>query len=309
VSSQLNFWPGEEGDGLRWSVSRDRRLTDCLRKYYLFHYGSRGGHNADAPPKVRELYVLKTLQSRHMWVGTVVHNMIELALGAFKRGEEVPVDSLVERGTRVMRAQYAESLQGVYRERPMRALGLWEHEYREDISREQWRERRDHMETCIRNFFKLPLLEEIRAAPTWRWLAVESLGQFEVDGAKIVVRHDFALRQEDDQVLMIDWKTGIPRPESEMLQLSVYGIFAQRKWGLGHDHLRGRAVYLGTGETGDFIVRQGDLERTTEAIRHSVRRMRELAADTDTPEIVNFPKTADKSQCSRCAFRRPCGRL
>ncbi|MEZ4270358.1 MAG: hypothetical protein R3C68_02630 [Myxococcota bacterium] len=109
MGQQLHLWSDEEPDKLRWSLSRDRRFADCRRRYYLHHFGSRGGHLPDAPPAVRELYMLKALSNRYMWVGEVVHSLIEMALGGWRRGERVPANGLIERGTRMMRAQYAES--------------------------------------------------------------------------------------------------------------------------------------------------------------------------------------------------------
>jgi hypothetical protein len=308
MSDQLLLWPQDEGDGLRWSISRDKRLRDCHRKYWLFHFGSRGGQLPGAPRDKRELFVLRSLRTRYMWVGEVVHQLIELALGAWRRGEEAPVDALVERGTRTMRAHYAESVQGVYWDKPMRALGLVEHEYNEAIAREEWRAQRDKMERCIRNFFALDLVQQIRRTPMWRWLAVESLGSFELEGATIVVRPDFAWRDEQDRIVLVDWKTGMPREEDEDLQLGVYGIFARRAWGSDADHCRATNVYLANGEVREQSIGAAHLEAAERAIRASLESMRQLAGASETPDIAAFPMTDDTSTCSRCGFRRACGR-
>ncbi len=313
MADQLHLWGQEKpGDRLRWSVSRHKRLHDCLRKYYLFHFASRGGMQPGATRRQRELTVLRSLRTRHMWVGEIVHEMVELALNAWRRNDEVPLEALIERGIRTMRAQYAESLQGVYRDRPMAAVGLTEHEYKEQVSRDEWRARRDLMESCLRNFFALPMVEEIRALPRWRWLAVESAGSFELDGATVYVRPDFAWRDEDDRVVMVDWKTGQPRPEDEDLQLAVYGIFAQRNWGLGSDHLRTVAAYLASGELRERKVEVGDLQAAEARITVSLDQMRSLGTRieaVDTPEtLARFPTTDDLDQCTRCPFRRVCNR-
>jgi hypothetical protein len=313
VTDQLDLWP-EDAPGGRfvWSVTRAKRLQTCRRRYFLQHYGSRGGGKSDAPPQVRDVYVLKHLRNRHMWVGEVVHEMVELALGAWRRGDSVPVEALVERGTRRMRAQYAESMQGVYRDRPRHAYGLVEHEYRDDISREEWQAQRDRMERCLRNFFELDLTASIRASPAWRWLALETTGSYGVDGNSVLVRPDFALRRQDDSVAIIDWKTGAAYPEDEWLQMAAYGIFAQRAWGLDQEPLVGTIAYLDDGQTRDIPIEATDLARVEGAIRDSIREMRKLSAlappegELDPPA---FPKTGDRGACRRCAFRRACDRL
>ncbi len=198
MTDQLHLWPEDQpGDRFKWSISRDKRLRDCARKYYLQHYASRGGWHANAAADVRQLHILKHLQNRFMWVGGVVHAMIELALTGWRRGETVPVEALVERGTRRMRAQYAESIQGVYRQHPAAACGLVEHEYTEDVSRDEWKTMRDRMERCLRTFFGLSLTRTIRETPPWRWLALESMGSFDIDGATVLVKADFACRNTD----------------------------------------------------------------------------------------------------------------
>lgn len=307
VRNQLHLWPEETaGDRISWSVTRDKRMRTCLRKYYLHHFASRGGGQPSASPALRELYVLKYLRNRWMWVGEVVHELVELALVAFRRGDNVPVDALVERGTRRMRAQYAESIQAMYRDRPHQACGLVEHEYRHDLSRDDWKALRDRMERCVRTLFGLPLLGTLRGVPEWRWLALESTGSFEHEGATVVVKPDCAWRDEDDRVVIVDWKTGQPRLDEERLQLAVYALFARRAWAPASDVIRAQLVYLESGHVDELELGPADLEWGEQAIRESLRSMRELAHGDPAPE--RFPLTDDASRCALCPFQRVCGR-
>ena len=63
-----------------WSKSRDEVFNECKRKYYFNHYGFWGGWDPASPDKIRELYVLKNLSSRHIWIGQVVHDIIKYCL-------------------------------------------------------------------------------------------------------------------------------------------------------------------------------------------------------------------------------------
>ena len=311
MTDQLYLWPEDQpGDRLSWSVSKDRRLKDCLRKYYLQHYVSHGGGGANASPESREAYLLKYLRNRHMWVGEIVHEMVELALGAFRRGDSVAVDALVERGTRRMRAQYAESIQGVYRDRPAQACGLIEHEYREEVSRAEWKRQRDRMEQCVRHFFALELVTKLQHTPPWRWLAVEALSSFDLDGATILVKPDFAWRDDGERVAVVDWKTGKPRPEEEKQQLAIYGLYARKAWGRAGDHLVGTVVHLEPGESTTFDVDEADLAAAEATIRASVKEMRALHSEALAVPLawVRFPMTDDLATCGYCAFRRLCSR-
>ena len=127
----------------------------------------------------------------------------------------------------------------------------------------------------------------------WRWLALESTGSFELEGAAILVRPDFAWRDEDDRVVMVDWKTGVPRPDEEDLQLAVYGIFARRSWGLGSDHMRAVAAYVGSGEVRERRVDLRDLHTAETRIATSLQQMRELTADGEEADAERFVKTDD----------------
>ncbi|MFC1610220.1 RecB family exonuclease [Myxococcota bacterium] len=311
MSDQLDLWPEEAPGGrITWSISRNKRLRDCLRRYFLQHYGSRGGSKPEASPEVRDIYMLKHLRNRHMWVGEVVHEMIELTLAAWRRGDTVPVEALVQRGTRRMRAQYAESLQGFYRDRPRHSYGLVEHEYRDEISRQEWKDLRDRMERCLRAFFDLELTATIRETPPWRWLAVESLGSFDVDGTTVVVKPDLAWRDDEEQVVVVDWKTGKQRPDDDWLQMAVYGVFARGAWELKEDSLQRRLAFLDTGDVRVIELAANDLHRAQETIRGSIKEMRRLAVEAWAGNLdpAAFPKTEDVSLCARCSFRRVCER-
>ncbi|MEZ0313969.1 MAG: RecB family exonuclease [Myxococcota bacterium] len=303
----MDFWPEDVVPGrLTWSVTRDKRLRTCLRRYYLHHYASRGGGNVKtADRETRELYVLKHLRNRYMWVGEIVHELIELALTAVRRGDSVPVEQLAERGTRRMRAQYSESIQGMYRDNPVFKYAFFEHEYREEVSREEWRAQRDRMEACLRTFEALPLVETIRGTPAFRWLALESAASFELDGSTIVVKPDFAYRDDDERVVLVDWKTGKPRLDDEKLQLAVYAAYAKRAWGVA-DITRALLAYLETNEVVEIPLSDADLEWGENQIRESVKQMRELAAGE--PTIERFPMTEDVTKCALCSFKRVCRR-
>ena len=98
MSSQLQLWPESRStDRLRWSVSRDKRLRDCARKYYFFHYASQGGKSAPPESLEHQLYVLKHLRNRFMWVGEVVHELLEHTLQNWGRGREVDPQALIRK--------------------------------------------------------------------------------------------------------------------------------------------------------------------------------------------------------------------
>jgi len=151
-----------------WSMSRHRVFSECPRQYYYRHYGSWGGWDAAAAPDVRRLYILKQLASRQMWAGRIVHDAIEMALHVYQQGREVPVDPFLEDVIERMRAEWKSSRDGLYREKP-KTLALFEHEYVLDLKREVWQMLSRNVQNCLRNFFRLPLLAEVRRTEPEHW--------------------------------------------------------------------------------------------------------------------------------------------
>lgn len=305
---QLPLWDSAAGEPLRWSISRYHRFKRCARQYYLFHYGTRPEYPPLSAREKRELLVLRSLRTRHMWVGQIVHSVIEQILKSWESGQEPSLDAMIDRGVATMRQQYKDSRNGRYREQPLRWPGLLEHEYEHAVSRDDWRRLRDQLEACLRRFFELDLVRDLRSLPRWRWLAVETLAHFDLEGARVVVRPDLAWRAQDDGVVILDWKTGLSRGHGEDLQLGVYGLFAERAWGLGGDALTGITVYLADGGIMQRRIDRDELRRFEGVVRESALAMRRLVAAGPVDALARFPMTDDHSHCARCPFRRVCGR-
>ena len=173
-----------------WSRTRDNVFKECRRRYYYQYYGAWGGWEAGADPLVRRLYVLKQLGTRQMWAGRLVHETIERALLAMRDGHALSEAALIEDTVRQMRLEWKGSRDGIYREYPKRT-GLFEHEYGVPIRDSEWQALRDHIVRCLRNFHRLPLLEDIKRTPTERWTFIEDIGSFPFEGTKLFSAPDF----------------------------------------------------------------------------------------------------------------------
>lgn len=140
-----------------WSRSRDNTFQECKRRYYYHYYGSWGGWEAGVAADVRTLYILKQLASRQMWAGRVVHDAIEMALQIFQHGRDVPVEPFIADTIERMRGEWRSSRDRRYRDNP-KTLALFEHEYAVELKAEVWQALSRNVSTCLRNFFRLPLL-------------------------------------------------------------------------------------------------------------------------------------------------------
>jgi CRISPR/Cas system-associated exonuclease Cas4 (RecB family) len=291
-----------------WSKSRDETFQTCPRRYYFQYYGSWGGWDATAPERVRHLYVLKQLITRHMWAGSVVHGCIERSLKNISRGIDVlPPDRIIETALAGMREDFRSSRKKVYWQRP-KTCALFAHEYDRPVAEDQWREMADNVRTCLHNFYTSDLFAQLRALPRRAWLEIEELNKFDLHGVPVWAKIDCCYRT-DDGVRIIDWKTGRSMSEANTLQLVCYALYASQKWNVPLETITTTECYLLPMRANDYHVADAEVQDTLAYIQGSVADMQSLLADVPANEPLAesaFEKTDNTRLCRRCNFLRLC---
>jgi len=300
-----------------WSKSRHERFVECRRAYFYTYYGSWGGWSAPAGSEVRELYVLKKLSSRWQWAGSVVHDALKQVLTrARATGELKPLEEVLESTRRRARAQFAVSREKSYWREASRIVGLTEHEYAEPVKDEDWKRLYEAViDGSLRAFYASETLEEIRRTPRDRWLTVDELDSWYFEGTKIWAAVDFAYRDRDGRVHLLDWKTGKERG-ADHLQVGTYALYARQKWDAPPDGVVGGLVYLvqadgAAAERVDVVADEPTLAACRETMRGSIAAMKGTLQDPtrNAALLAAFPQIESREACRRCPFRRPCGRL
>ncbi len=294
-----------------WSKSRDEIFRDCLRRYFFHYYGAWGGWAPGAPERTRQLYILKNLQTRAMWVGDRVHRAIHATLTSLRGGGETPTaDAVAEQLLADMRKDFRDSLARRYRQSPRKACGLFEHEYELDISDAQWKETADHAVQCLRTFFGSEIFAELRQLPPTAWLEMEELASFALDGIKVFVQLDCAHRTTDG-IRIIDWKTGRAENSSADLQLACYALYAAEKWQLVPERVQTVEFKLAGGKVLPRVFTAEALEETKDFIRDSADEMSFLLEDParnkPQPE-EDFEFAEQQTACHHCNFLKVCPR-
>jgi len=289
-----------------WSRSRDSTFQECRRKYYYHYYGAWGGWEPDAPEEVRRLYVLKQLASRQQWAGRVVHDAIELALQGLRAGRAIPVEPFIRDVVQRMRAEWRASRAGRYRDNP-RLPALFEHEYAVDVAPEAWRALREHVVTCLRNFFRLPLLAEIRRTPPEHWSIEHWSKVFDFEGTPVWVAPDFGFWTAEGRLGLVDWKTGAGG-DGAAFQLGCYALYAREVLGVEPDRVDLYEVNLREPHVSRHRWDAERLEAVREQLRLSIRAMKAYLADPDAnvAVITDFERTEDLRICRWCNFRAVC---
>ena len=290
-----------------WSRSRDGNFQECRRRYYYQYYGSWGGWSPDAPAEIRRLYVLKQLSSRQQWAGRTVHDAIEMALHAIADGRDIPVEPFIHDVLERMRAEWRSSHAARYWDAPKTAA-LFEHEYRVDLPREAWKAMSRNVETCLRNFFRLPLLAAIRRTSPEHWSIEHWSKTFDFEGTSMWIAPDFGFWTDEGRLALVDWKTGGKHGDGASFQLGCYALYAYELLGVPPAKVELLEVNLREPEVFSHDWDDERLEAVREQLRLSIRSMKAYLADPENnvARIEDFELTEELRLCRWCNYRAVC---
>jgi hypothetical protein len=302
---------GELQNEFSWSKSRDGIFSSCLRAYYYRYYGSWNGWRHDAPADVRELYVMKNLQSFPMWKGSVVHRVVKQAVSGLREGKPLSVDrALVSVRDRMMR-DFEDSRTGRYRQRPNRICGLLEHYYDTAIPDQALHEAVVFAEGCIKRLYTTGSYRKMLQLGPSSIVEFESLQSITLSGCKVWVSPDVIIRDMDDKIVIVDWKTGGSSLSNQTrLQLAIYGLYVAQRYGMPSGLLVGVEENLRSGREHVYPLKEWILEDARRYMEDSIQKMQSLLHDRERNVALfrDFPMTDKLALCMGCSFRRACFR-
>ena len=284
------------GADFSWSVSRHDTFSTCRRRYFYSYYA------ATEDPEVRRL---KKLSALPLWAGSVVHETIEAFL---KERDALPSETEQEAIVRAavhgqMLADWRESEAGSLRFR------LFEHEYQVPVDPEDKKIVVGTVMRSLRHFFRSPTLAAAFAAGRGRWLTVEDLVSFDVEGVTVFLRMDLAYRDVDGRVVIVDWKTGRAEGRFNEVQMAGYALYAARQgWASSPEEIQTELAYLAVPR---YVRRQIDAKKLDQArafVAKSAGSMKALLLDpvANLARLEDFPMIDRPQICRRCNFRRLC---
>lgn len=292
---------------LSWSKSRDESLQTCPRQYYYNYYGSWGGWENNAAERTRQLYILKQLITRQIWAGQVVHDCIEHSLKNIHRGiEPLPVEKIVDLTLQGMRQDYRSSLHGKYLQHP-KSCALFAHEYQLKVSDEEWKANADHVKKCLTTFYESEIFQQIQSLSKEQWLEIEAFSRFHLDDVEVIVKLDFCYRNED-QIVIVDWKTGKSDLQDNSIQLACYALYAQEKWNVAPSQIETVLFNLASNTVERCHVTEAEIESVKDYIHGSMADMRKYLKNPEANVGMedDFPGTEHAWQCRRCNFQKLC---
>ena len=249
------------------------------------------------------------MSSLPMLAGTIVHDEVERTLKAVRYGRNADIVKSKENVIKVFKQSWAQSKNKDWKDNPKWKTNLFEHFYNQKPTDEVLLDIRDLMLNSIDGFFASDSYRFIQTMSDSQWLAIEDLDSFEVHGAKLWVKLDFAIRH-GERVYIYDWKTGKVAKENEV-QLAIYALYAQQKWNVDLKLIRLFDVYLNQ----QLPVKVKPTNRLIDSakvfIDKSIDSMKELLTDVEnnTTEIELFPVVGEDREsypCSYCSFQTVC---
>jgi len=296
---------------ISWSFSRHHSFQSCLKRYYFAYYASWGGWKAEAPPAVRDLYILKRLSTRAQWAGHHAHSALEFLLKQARLDTSGNLAAQTEPNEiEQMRREFAASRTGAYRKDPVHSLGLFEHEYQLSVPAEEWKAMAERVSGAVRAFIASPLWAYLQSLPEEAFLAVERRSHFYLDGLKVFAIPDLVIRNKG-KVTIYDWKTGQAPLTEHRTQLGVYALLATDHWTANPAEIEAVAYNPICNESETFTYTAEELETLRDFIRDSADEMLfplDDPASNQAGDGSTFDCTREQEPCKHCNFLRVCPR-
>ncbi len=316
----------------RWSSSRESTFLECQKKYWYSYYGAWEGWpktpfdtRESIDPLASYLYMLKNMQPACMFMGSMVHKVIEECLKSIQHTKKAPpLEDLLAQTSQRFDKGMEESLQHLWKKHPKHHTNIFEHFYGLAFGENEEKEGKEKALSCISNWHSSPCIQNMALHPKAEWMGIETTQTFSVEnGIEAIVVYDFFLRwpKADGSKIMIifDWKTGQESKKIED-QLSAYALAAHTLFSVAIENLIISPFYLIAGPLGYKKYGAGQengldnslLAITRSRIITSTHQMLALhpAADehgiVPTPDPVLFSYPADRRGCRRCPFQQLC---
>jgi hypothetical protein len=290
-----------------WSESRVKLLRECAYKYFLNYYESWEGWRKSAPQRSQQAYLLKQLTNKHMWPGSIVHEVIEHVIKTYKlNGTWTPLQDAQELGVNKLRSGWISSTKKEWKNTP-KSVNLFEHYYGEGLVKEETDRCKQIVLKSIEGFYSSRMAQIIQNLKPEDWVALEDFQKFNMDdGSEVSVKIDCGFKH-NDKVFLLDWKTG--KVNSNVIdQLVTYAMYALKK---GFAKKLSDIVivpvylmYLGElGET-ELTVNKQQLFGHASVIKNESIILREAHNNRDNEEYFKY--TDNTKRCQYCNFKEIC---
>ncbi len=294
-----------------WSNSRVQCLRECMWRYHLTYNVAWEGWLTSAPQEKRRAYMLKNMTNLAMWVGSIVHDIIEeIITNGRTTGEWISLEQAQKGGVQALRKGWKQSKDKRWQGRPKGNINLAEHFYQEEIDKDTTDRCKQKVLKSLKAFYEMPLFEILKGLKKEDWLTLEDFQKFQLkSGEEIAVKIDCGFRYKG-KVYLLDWKTGkvSDRVIDQLVSYSMYAL--KQGWADKPEDIVIIPVYLaayseiGEQATPHLNVTMEHIKRQAGIIRSEYPLLTEAFENKDNPTY--FKRTDNEWSCKKCFFRDVC---
>lgn len=294
-----------------WSNSRVKTLRECMWKYHLAYNVSWEGWLAFAPQEKQRAYMLNKMTNLPMWVGSLVHDIIEeIITTGRKTGEWKTLEQAQHDGVQALRKGWKQSKDKRWQVSPKGNVNLAEHYYQEELDKDKLNSFKQKVLRSLKAFYDMPLFQVLQNLKKEDWLTIEDFAKFQLNtGEWVTVKIDCGFRYKG-KIYLLDWKTG--RVSDGVIdQLTTYSMYAlKQEWAKKPEDVVIIPVYLaayaeiGEQATPHLDVTMQHIKRQAGIIRSEYPLLVEAFEHKDDDSY--FKHTDNENACQKCFFRGMC---
>ncbi len=291
----LNYPEYEFTPVLGWSISRYELFDKCKRQYFYNYY----------PKFVPGVPSYKVTQLRNMTsvpleTGNVVHDIIEAFLRRLQKSDSTIDENRFLTFAREKTDEYFSTKTFIETYYGTQAALDREAAFAK-IAR------------CLRNFVESPVyswlfMKAITNKDNWM-IEPRGMGETRIGGIKAYCKMDF-LFPVDNDVCILDWKTGAKDPYKHSQQLIGYAAAASCNFGIPRSAIFPKIIYLHPEfEEFEITLAETDFQMFFERIRAQTGEMQACCSDVErnVPKpLEEFPQTPSPAVCRYCNFQELC---
>lgn len=290
---------------ISWSYSKRGTLDQCPRRYYYTYYAANGRVKAQDP----QARLLSHLQNRHERTGQILHLVISTFLRKARSGDAWTTKRLVSWAESLFNrdCDYSRSLKienGTSGAND-NAIVLQEFYYGEPDAEALCAVARERLVNAITEFAENPIFAVLRESG----MDPEALIEFpiKVTGlpCRVSGRIDLAY-QENDDAIVVDWKTGGTQGGDDSLQLATYGMWSIGRYKTSLGNIRIHKALLVDGNLTTARIDEKMLARAKARIIQDAELMATLDNYGREGIVAAFSPCSKPAICALCRFRKLC---
>lgn len=282
-------------DILGWSVSRYDKFKLCQRQYYYSYYAK---YDTDCPRS--KIDTLKAMTSVALETGNIIHDTIKAFLERLLKSEK-PVNS-------EKFLAYARKLTDEYCGSKTFAEVYYKQIEKIDTGRIY-----ENVKTGLDNFTGSDrcrwIIEKAIKNKTGWVIEPPGYGETRIDGMKAYCKVDF-LFPVDDDIVILDWKTGKADEKKHSKQLIGYSTWASNNFGKEPSRIFPVTAYLLPQYSERPIkVSMSDITTFTSTVKTETGEMYAMLKNIEQnipKEKKEFAMTSNMKICDFCNYRELC---